>query len=199
MREVNDQATEEVEEVLEEEIWENVEKTMYNPKDDRLEYQIQNHNAPGTYWNNVDEVYGYFNQDHLFTPTDNNNSTTNEEAPAFLGMTLTANDGDDDDETPESGTKDMDDEDQETLPHGFDVNNPSNILATAIYQAALARTSTDAGSKSWLKSVRVKLKICGISMSTKYQELFGASAVGSNPTKYSMTQDINNCIYDNHF
>ena len=34
VREVNDQTTEEVEEVLEKEVEENVEETMYNPKGD---------------------------------------------------------------------------------------------------------------------------------------------------------------------
>ena len=152
-----------------------------------MQYQTQNHNAPSTYWNDVDEVHSYFDQDHLFTPTDDSNSTLSEEAPAFLGMIFTTNDDNDDDEAPESEPKDMDDEDQEPLPCGFDVNNPTNILATAIHQAALVRTSTEAGAESWFESVRIKLKICRIIMSTKYQELFGASAVGLNPTKYFMT------------
>ena len=144
-------------------------------------------------------MYDYINQDHLFAPTDNNDSTLSEEAPAFLDMVLTANDNNDDDEAPESEPKDMDNDNQEPLPRGFDDNNPTKILAMAINQAALARTSTEAGAESWFESVRAKLKICGISTPTKYQELFGASVVGSNPTKYSMAQDINNLIRNNHF
>ena len=103
-------------------------------------------------------MYDYINQDHLFSPTDKNNSTLNEEASAFLGMVLTTNDDSDDVEAPESEPKDMDDDNQEPLPCGFDVNNSTNILATAIHQAALARTSTEAGVESWLVSVRAKLK-----------------------------------------
>ena len=80
------------------------------------------------------EVYDSIDQDHLFAPTDNNN-TSSDEAPVFLGMVLTANDDDDDDddEAPESEPEDMDDDNPEPLPRGFDVNNPINVLATAIH------------------------------------------------------------------
>ena len=80
------------------------------------------------------EVYNSIDQDHLFAPTDDNNITLSEKAYAFLGMVLTAND--DDDET-ESEPEDMDDNDPEPLLIGFDVNNPINILATAIHQGRL--------------------------------------------------------------
>ena len=99
-------------------------------------------------------------------------------------MVLTANV--DDDDEPQSEPEDMDDNDPEPLPIGFDVNDPANVLATAIHQAALDRTSLDAAAESWFESVRAKLKICRISTSTKYQQLFGSSTRGSNPTKYTM-------------
>ena len=59
--------------------------------------------------------------------------------------------------------------------------------------------SMEAGAEGWFESVRAKFKICGISTSTEYQELYGASMVGSNLTKYSIEQDINTRIRNNHF
>ena len=132
------------------------------------------------------EVYNSIDQDHLFSPTNDNNITLSEEEPAFLGMVLTAND---DDDEPESEPEDMDDNEPEPLPVGFDVNDPINVLATAIHCASLDQTSSEATAESWFESVRAKLKICGIGTSTEYQQLFGSS-VG---------QEINNCIRNNHF
>ena len=88
------------------------------------------------------EVYDSIDQYPLFAPTDDNNITLSEEAPVFLGMVLIVNvdDGADSQSEPE----DMDDNDPEPLFIGFDVNDPINVLATAIHQATLDRTSEEA-------------------------------------------------------
>ena len=91
------------------------------------------------------EVYNSIDQDHLFARTNDNNITLNEEAPAFLGMVLTANDNDNE---PESEPEDMNDIDSEPLPIGFDVNDPINVLAMAIHCAALDQTSSEAVAES---------------------------------------------------
>ena len=104
------------------------------------------------------EVYDSIDQDCLFATANNNDNTPSDDTPAFLGMVLTANDDNDDDELAEPEREDMNDEDLQHLPRGFDVNNPTNILATAIHQVALEHTSTEAAAEGWFESVRAKLK-----------------------------------------
>ena len=130
---------------------------------------------------------------------DDNKSAVLIDTPAFLGMVPTANDDNDDDEIPEPEQEEMDDDNSQQLPRGFDVNSPTNILATAIHQVALARTSTEAAAEGWFESVRAKLRICGICTSTKYQELYGASAEESSPIEQYAGQAINTRIHNNHF
>ena len=143
------------------------------------------------------EVYDSIDQDRLFATDDDNDNASSDPAPAFLGMVLTANDDDNDDKVPEQ--EEMDDGDSQQLPRGFDVNSPTNILATAIHQVALARTSTEAEAEGWFESVRAKLRICGIRSSTEYQELYGASAEESSPIEQSVGRAINTRIHNNHF
>ena len=69
---------EEVGEVLEEEVGDNMKVTMYDPKSNRL-----------------------------FLPADDSDDTWNEQTPAFIGMTLTTNDSDDDDKTSELADEDV--------------------------------------------------------------------------------------------
>ena len=90
-------------------------------------------------------------------------------------------------------------EDLQRLPRRFDVNSPTNILATALHQVALTRTSTEAEAEGWFESVRVKLCICGIRTSTKYQDLYGADAGESSPIEQSLGRAINTRIHNNHF
>ena len=58
--------------------------------------------------NNAEVTMYNLKSDQLFIPAHDSDGTWNEQAPIFVGMTLTANDSDDDDETPESGDKDVD-------------------------------------------------------------------------------------------
>ena len=109
-------------------------------------------------------------QDRLFATDDDDNDKSSDPAPAFLGMVLTANDDNDDDE-PEPEQEGMDEDNLQQLLPGFDINSLTNILATAIHQAALVCTLTEAEAEGWFESVRAKFRICVICTVFKYQDL----------------------------
>ena len=68
--------------------------------------------------------------DQFFIPANDSDYTWNKQTPAFIGMTLIADDSDNDDKTPESGDTDvnnMDDHDS------FDKTDENNIILSALY------------------------------------------------------------------
>ena len=113
-------------------------------------------------------------------------------------MVLTANDNDNDDK-PEPEQEGMDEEDLQQLLCGFNSNNPTNVLATAIHQVALVPTWIEAGAEGWFESVRAKLRICGICTAIEYQDLYDAEAGEPSPIGQSFGRAINTRIQNNHF
>ena len=114
----------------------------------------------------------------------------NEETLGFVGMILSADDNNNNE--PESDPDDIIDNEPEQEPIGFDVNNPGNIFATALHQAALARTLSEAGAESWFEAVNMKFKICNFRNATVYQELFGLSG-GQASTPVCLHTTVNLC------
>ena len=88
------------------------------------------YNNNGVYILSSAEVFDTIDQDHLFAHGNEGNFTVNEEAPAFLGMVLSAGDNNG---KPESEPDDIIDNEPEQVLIGFDVNDPVNILAMALH------------------------------------------------------------------
>ena len=92
-------------------------------------------------------------------PAHDNIDTWNEQAPVFVGMTLTTDDSDGGDKTLDLGDEDtnkMDDHDF------FDETDEINVILSALYQVSRAHTSSQAGAENWFEAVSVKFFIANI-------------------------------------
>ena len=133
--------------------------------------------------------------------THDNFDTWNEKTPVFVGLTLTNNDNYNvNSELKRGDTNNMDD------CNFFDKTNETNIILSALYRAARARTSSPAGTKKWFEAVSVKFAISNIRHALSYTEIFASSGArginehlttsGYTPIFAGTLQMIKNFIVD---
>ena len=141
--------------------------------------------------------------DQSVMPTHDNFDTWNEQTPGFVGMTLTTDNNNEDDETSENESRDTNNMDDGDF---FDESNETNIILSALYQAAHSRTSSPAGDKNCFEAVSVKFAITNIRHASTYTEIYtssGARGINEHLTTSGYTpifggtlQIINNFIVD---